>query len=659
MLTKATLLGVAPVQAIEHAWRLLERDPLLAERQAREVLALLPDDARALLIIGVARRRTGDLTAARTVLERIAGLRPDIARTHYELALTLIAQGDCQAGLAALRRAAAPFEAWLDVEDACVLEGDTEAAWRARAEAMRQIVRKPGAGAQDAIAASDALRAGRPGDALSILRFRLRTTPDDLDLLSLLSQAAFRCGDLNTAEKALARCLQMNATYPRARADYAALLAALGKPHEALAHLAFLLQDRPSAPVRLLAASCYTRAGRAEEAEATAAALVREHPAVPALWLCHGESLRHLGRPAEAEAAFREALARRPGYAAAWWALADLKMLRFSAIETATMRALTEKPSVGLRNSALLNYALGRGLEHQGDFSGAMEAYGVGATAQSARIPHHGARHRQLCHGLQGVFSPALLRGGVGGADEAPIFVVGLPRSGSTLVEQILGSHPDVEATMELPEMALLAGSLGWSHDPACLPGYGARLAELTDTGRAALGRTYLARAARYRRRGRPRFIDKAPENFLHTGLIRLILPQARIVDVRKEPMAACFSAYRQLFAAGHAASYDLAGLGRYYRDYEALMAHFDSVLPGVVLRLRYEDLVVDTGREIQRLLDYCGLGQAPACGRFWEMERPVTTHSAEQVREPVHGRALEEWRLYEAWLGPLAKGLS
>jgi hypothetical protein len=239
-----------------------------------------------------------------------------------------------------------------------------------------------------------------------------------------------------------------------------------------------------------------------------------------------------------------------------------------------------------------------------------------------------------------------------------PIFIVGLPRAGSTLIEQILASHSQVEGTMELPDLLMIAGTLAGRNKESDVPRYPAVLAELSLAASQALGRQYLEQTRIQRKTAKPFFIDKMPNNFLHLGLIRLILPHARIIDARRHPMACCFSGFKQQFAEGHRYSYSLEDLGRYYRDYVDLMTHFDAIGPGRVHRVIYERMIEDTETEVRRLLAYCGLEFEGDCLRFYENDRPVRTPSAQQVRQPIYRDGMEHWRHYELWLEPLERAL-
>jgi tetratricopeptide (TPR) repeat protein len=374
-------------------------------------------------------------------------------------------------------------------------------------------------------------------------------------------------------------------------------------------------------------------------------------------WLFYGHALKTVGRTDEAVRAYRTCLELAPGAAEAWLSLADIKTAAFSATDISAIKSQLGKQDVIPAEKARLNYALGSALERAGDHAGAFAAYAAGAGLQR-RMVHYDANAASAAMAqTQALFTRDFFaaRHNTFSPSDAPIFIVGLPRSGSTLVEQILASHGDVEATMELPDIGQIAEDL---RQRAVGAGKSVNdvIAGLDAASRARLGEIYIARTKRFRRTDRRYFIDKMPDNFRHIGLLRLILPQAKIVDVRRAPMAAGFAIFKQYFQAaqGHDYSWDLAEIGRYYRDYAALMAHFDAVLPCAIHLVDYERLIADTEAETRALLAYCGLDFDPACLRFWETERAVQTPSAEQVRQPIFSGGLEQWRHYERWLGPL-----
>jgi hypothetical protein len=305
-----------------------------------------------------------------------------------------------------------------------------------------------------------------------------------------------------------------------------------------------------------------------------------------------------------------------------------------------------------------MHYSLGRALEVAGDYAESFKHYAEGARIRRSQVHYSADDTHSAVQRAKAIFEADFFarHNSEGFCDPAPIFVVGLPRSGSTLIEQILSSHSAVEGTMELPDLAIMAREIGGGTGPGGT--YPECLDALAPDTPAALGRSYIERTRHQRKLGRAHFIDKMPNNWIHVGLIRLILPRAKIIDARRQPMAACFSTFKQHFARGQNFSYDLTELGRYYRDYVALMAHFDSAAPGAMHRIMYEDIVEHTEREIRLLLEYCELPFEEACLNFHETKRAVRTASSEQVRRPIFREGLEQWRKYEPWLDELRQAL-
>jgi tetratricopeptide (TPR) repeat protein len=386
--------------------------------------------------------------------------------------------------------------------------------------------------------------------------------------------------------------------------------------------------------------------------------LLGDYPKQPKLWLNYGHTLRTVRRGKDAAEAYRHCIALAPGLGDAYWSLANLKVAAFAPAEIALMRERLRRPDLVDEDRLHFNFALGKALEDGGEYADAFEHFQAGAAIRRTGLNYDPEANTTEMRRSQGLFTTGFFadRADAGCRSDAPIFIVGLPRSGSTLVEQILASHSAVEGTAELPELGLIAAGLaraGAAHE-----GYPEILASLGMRELAALGERYIELTRVYRKLGRPHFLDKMPNNFQHLGLIHLILPKARIVDVRRHPLGACFSAFKQHFAQGQAFSYDLTDLGRYYRDYVALIAHFEAVLPGRVHRVIYEDLVQDPEGEVRRLLQYCCLPFEPPCLKFYENDRAVRTVSSEQVRRPIFREGLERWWAYEPWLGPLKEAL-
>jgi tetratricopeptide (TPR) repeat protein len=387
--------------------------------------------------------------------------------------------------------------------------------------------------------------------------------------------------------------------------------------------------------------------------------LLARAPKRHAIWLGYGHVLKALGRDEEARHAYRTCLDLKPGWApSVYLSLADLKTAKLTESDLAGMRHALAGSSVF--GQAQLQYAMGHVLEQGGDYAAAFAAYAEGAALRRKEITYDAEDTQAVVTATKSVLDRAFFAAHAGSGDpsEAPIFIIGLPRSGSTLVEQILASHPDVEGTFELLEIGLIADAVRHGRPMRDAPD---AVAALTPAACAELGAAYLDKTRQFRRLGRPRFTDKMPGNLLHVGLIHLILPNARIIDVRRAPMPAGFAAFRQFFQAAQNFadfSYDLREIGRYYRSYLDLMAHFDQALPGKLFHLSYENLVTEPQASIRAVLAYCGLPFDPACLRFWETERPVQTPSAQQVRQPLSTAPLDHWRNFEPWLGALKEAL-
>jgi tetratricopeptide (TPR) repeat protein len=641
--------------ALQHADRLLAADPALAAQQAEAILQASPAHPRGLLILGAARARLGDLAGARAVLEPLAQSQPRAALVHLEWGNLLAQLGHSAAAIAALRHAldmqpTLP-QAWRSLGDLLYLAGDSADADAAYARHLRASVHDPAL-----MAAGDALVGGDLPRAEAVLRAHLKRAPSDVAALRMLAEVGIRLGRYAGAEALLARCLELAPGFAGARYNYAIVLFRQNRAIEALPQMERLVAEAPGdSNYRLMLAAVLASTGSYDRAIDLYAALVAQSPRLPRLWLGYGHALRTSGRRDKAVAAYRAIIDMAPTMGEAWWSLANLKTGALDSGDAAAMRAALSREGISNEDRYHLEYALGRAEEEAGDYAASFAHYAQGARLRRPEVRYDANATSKQVDSTISLMTEAFFaaRAELGCGDPAPLFIVGLPRSGSTLIEQMLASHSSVEGTMELPELANVAREIC----PAAE--YPGALAELDGAHLASLGARYLERASVYRRSGRPFFIDKMPNNWVHAGLIRLILPRARIIDARRQPMASCFSAFKQHFARGQHYSYDLGELGRYYRDYERLMAHFDAVQPGAIHRVQYEAMVTDPEGELRRLLDYCGLGFEPACLRFYENDRPVRTASSEQVRRPIYREGLEHWRHYAAWLGPLAEALA
>ncbi len=639
--------------ALTRAEQFLAAKPDLAARQAAAILEGVPGHPQARLILAAARRRLGDAEAARTMLEPLAREQPGAARVHVEYGLALAALGAFAAATIALRHAVGLQpgmpDAWRALGDVLTLYGDEAGADAAYARHIQASVNDPGL-----LAAAAALCENNLPVAERLLRAHLKRNPTDIAALRMLAEAGTRLGRNRDAEALLARCLALAPGFAGARHNYAIVLYRQHRAAEAIPHLERLLADSPADPAyRNLLAACLAMIGDADRAVALYEGVIAHYRDQPRIWLSYGHALRTAGRRQDSIAAYRNSLALAPGLGEAWWSLANLKTASFSPADLAEMQSRLAA-ATDTEDRLHLHYAIGRALEDADMYETSFQHYRAGAKIRRAAIGYDAERTTDQVRRATALYTPALLQGraGVGCADPAAIFIVGLPRAGSTLIEQILASHPDVEGTMELPEIANLAREIGQDGS------YPEAVRELDAASLTELGRRYMERTRIYRRLERPRFIDKMPNNWLHVGLIHLILPNATIIDARRHPMATGFSAFKQHFARGQHFSYDLTEIGRYYADYAALMAQFAAVLPGRILRVQHETLVENTEAEICRLLAFCGLQFHPACLDFHSNKRAVRTASSEQVRRPIFRDGIDHWRHYEPWLGELRAAL-
>jgi len=578
------------------------------------------------------------------------------------MSLAARAIGSPSEAVLALRRIveAEPFrpQAWRQLGDRLDDSGDRDGAAAAYLAHVRHAVRDPAL-----MAAAAALHANDIPNAESRLRQQLKQAPTDVVAIRMLAEIALRLDRAEDAERLLERCLDLAPGFREARYNHAVALHRLNKPAEAIAALDTLLADAPTdAACRNLKAAVLCRTGDYEPAIAIYAALLAEEPRQPHVWLSYGHALKTAGHTERAIDAYRRCVALDADFGEAYWSLANLKTFRFDDAEIARMHAALARDDLAHEHRLHIEFALGKALEDRKDYGTSFAHYARGNALRLAQVPYSAddtsARLARVREQYTADFFG--MREGMGAAAPDPIFIVGLPRAGSTLIEQILASHSAVEGTMELPEIisitrALRASTRGGGPLDST---YHDALARMRADELRALGEQYIERTRIHRKLGRPLFIDKMPNNFMHVGLIRLVLPNAKIIDARRHPLACCVSGYKQHFARGQNFSYSLEDLGRYYRDYVALMAHFDRVQPGRVHRVFYENMVEHTEREVRRLLDYCGLPFEDACLNFYDNDRPVRTASSEQVRQPIYTSGVDQWRRYEAWLDPLKAAL-
>jgi tetratricopeptide (TPR) repeat protein len=651
--------------ALAHAQRLLDVDPRLAVDQAVAILEAVPRHAQATLILATALRLSGDIPQALRVVDPLGRAFAQAPPIQLEHGLILAAAGQTQAAVAAFKRALAQdaelVEAWRGLAEALELTGDVDGAQAARARQIKGGVRDP-----LLMRAAAALVDERPGEAETLLRGLLETRPDEPAALRMLAEAVARLGRQEEAETLLLRCLEVAPGFTAARHNLATVLYRLGRSEAALVQLALLLAEEPRNPAYLnLKAAALARIGEYAQAIAIYEDVLARYPQQPKGWMSYGHALKTVGRSADCAAAYRKAVDQAPSLGEAWWSLANMKTYRFSDADLAAMEAQLAREDVGPDapsddDRLHLDYALGKAHEDAGRYAESFAHYARGAALRRAQVHYDPAVITAHVARSKAALTAALFaaRAGQGSPAPDPIFILGLPRSGSTLVEQILASHSAVEGTMELPDIGAMAKRLGGAKTSRDVSAYPEILATLSPEDLKALGEEFLDRTRVQRKTDRPLFVDKMPNNWGHVGLIALALPNARIIDARRHPLGCCFSGFKQHFARGQAFSYGLEDIGRYYADYVELMAHFDAVLPGRVHRVVYEAMIEDPEREIRALLNYCGLPFEESCLNFHENDRAVRTASSEQVRRPIFKDAVEHWQNYESWLDPLKSAL-
>jgi len=652
--------------ALAHTAQLLQTNPVLAAEQAAEILKAVPQQPTAMLFLGMARRANGDALAAIDILRPLAAAQPQAAPVHYEFGLALGSAGQCDDAIAALRTAVGlqpeMTEAWRALGDYYTVAGDVDRADAAYAQHIRSSIRDP-----RLMEAGAALCDNRIPHAEALLRTHLKQHPTDVVAIRMLAEVGARLRRYADAENLLARCLELAPGFTAARHNYAVVLHRQNKAAAALIEVDKLLAAEARNPAYAnLKAAILGRIGDYEESIEIYAGVLADYPANAKIWMSYGHALKTAGREAQSIEAYRKSIELIPGCGEAYWSLANLKTFRFTAAEVAAMRAQLRREDLSVEDRFHFHFSLGKALEDAGDFADSFEHYDRGNALRRSGIPYDAEENSAHVRRCKEVFTREFFatRAGFGSAAPDPIFIVGLPRSGSTLLEQILSSHSAVEGTMELPDIIALTRHLAaqapdaGKHKAQQVARYQDVLASLSEQECRALGEQFLQQTRIQRKTGAPFFIDKMPNNFAHVGLIHLILPNAKIIDARRHPLGCCFSGYKQHFARGQNFTYGQADIGRYYRDYVELMAHFDAVLPGRVHRVFYETMIDDTEAEVRRLLDYCGLPFETGCLRFYQNERAVRTASSQQVRQPIFRDAVDHWRNYEPWLGPLKHAL-
>ena len=624
---------------------------------AEEQLEAKPDDGEALYLAAVAARYLKRGNVAQGYLARLHAAMPEYGRAWQEAGHLARASLRSKEAIAAFGRATrfnpALEASWRAQAELLGVAGRTSEAASARAQAER-IAALP----RELVAVTNHLHEGRILRAEEICRHYLRSHPRDIEGMRLLAQIGIKLGILDDAEFLLESAASFAPDNIQVRLDYIDALRRRQKFATAREQAEALYERDPDNPLfqsHLAIESMQT--GDYDRAFALFDAILAKLPRDPATLTSRGHALKTTGRTDDAVESYRSAIDAKPDHGDAWYALANLKTYRFPADEIAAMERQVERANLAFMDRVHLQFALGKALEDRGDHENSFRHYDAGNALKRAQTRYSAdamsaelAKQREVCtadlferHADDGHPAPD------------PIFILGLPRAGSTLLEQILASHSQVDGTLELPNILALAHRLrgrkaGQSRYPEVLH-------DLTVEQLAGFGHDFIENT-RIHRQGAPFFIDKMPNNFRHIGLIHLILPNAKIIDARRDPMDCCFSGFKQLFAEGQEFTYGLTEIGRYYSDYVELMNHWDAVLPGRVLRVRHEDVLDDLEGQTRRMLDYCGLEFEEACLDFHKTDRAVRTASSEQVRRPLNRSGQGAWKPYDPWLGPLREAL-
>jgi tetratricopeptide (TPR) repeat protein len=621
------------------------------------VLSNAPEQREARLFVAIAQRYLGRVPEALKSLATLQQHHPRFSRLYEE-------RGRCHVELRQAPEAIEAFRTALSLNHALpgswgMLEGlyrmtgqaDNATAAAGQVATLRKVP-------AEVVTATGLFVDGDLDAAESLVRTYLLQHGDQIEGMRLLAQIGMAQRVYDDPELLLSAVLAMAPDYRAARQEYAAVLVENHKHQEAQRQLDQLLKDEPeSRSLRMLYAASSVGIGEYERSIELYRTLLLGTPEDAEAHLSIGHALKTLGRTSEAIDSYRRAAACRADFGDAYWSLANLKTYRFTDSELAQIRTALAAPATAAVDRYHLCFALAKALEDGGEFAESFRHYELGNRLKHPEIRYRPAiiennTRQQISVCTREFFAS---RRGWGVPDPDPIFIVGLPRSGSTLIEQILASHSRVEGTQELPNIQQIVSPLRGR--PLRDDRYPQVLTEMKAEDLRALGEKYLTETRAYRR-GRPFFIDKMPNNFRHIGLIHLMLPNARIIDARREPMACCFSNLKQLFANGQEFTYSIEDIARYYRTYLELMRHWDEVLPGRVLRVYHEDVVDDLEGSVRRLLEFCGLEFEPQCLLFHETRRSVHTASSEQVRQALYREGLDQWKHFEPWLEPLKSAL-
>jgi tetratricopeptide (TPR) repeat protein len=646
-----------PDETLSSARKLLQNGRIVdAANACQAVLDQHPKHPDALYTLAVARRLQKNFDDALVLTRSLITIDPSNGRAHQELAHCLRDMGDTEGAFSAYQDAVARNSAllgsWQMLERLNTQSG-REAAAEFAAVQIDYLSSLP----PQLLSVASLIQEGKLYKAEQLCRHFLQTQGHHAEGMRFLAQIGMSFNVHDEAEFLLESAVVLDPGNVGAHFDYVGTLQKRQKFAEALEQARLLREKEPENPqLDMLYANQNLAVGNFEEALGIYRQRAEEMPNNPGIFLTLGHALKTTGQQKEAIEAYTQAYSIKPDFGDAYWSLANLKTYRFDAAQIASMREREASPATQLADRYHLCFALGKALEDHGQYEDSFLYYERGNRLKREEVGYDWRRitkeiDRQIEH-----TSPALFadRAGFGHTARDPIFILGLPRAGSTLLEQILASHSQVEGTMELPNILALAHKLGGRRRIDEEPEYPANLVELTAEECADYGAAFIKDTMIHRKEGTPFFIDKMPNNFRHIGLIHMILPNAKIIDARRSAMGCCFSGFKQLFAEGQEFTYGLEEIGHYYSDYVRLMDHWNRVLPGKILQVRYEEVVADLETQVRRLLDFCGLPFEEACLSFHETERAVRTASSEQVRQPIFKSGVDQWENFSPYLDPL-----
>ncbi|MEL7489846.1 MAG: sulfotransferase [Pseudomonadota bacterium] len=638
----------------------------IADGQFGAALAMLSDILRAdpmladaLYMKAVCERYLTRWDDAALTLDNLKAAAPEFGRAFQEEGHLYRAMGDEPKALHAYQRA-------------CQLNPALEASWRAQGDILQslgrerdlrnvrvqadQLARQP----KEVRAVSNFIYEGKLLKAEKLCRAFLQKNPRHVEAMRLLADLGVRFSVFDDAEFLLESAIEFEPDNIQLRLDYLKVLRKRQKYGAAHELSRALHEKHPSDPMfqSQYAIDCM-HTGEFENALALFDKILKQIPDDAATLVSRGHALKTYGRSDDAVQSYKAAYRARGDLGDAYYGLANLKTYRFSDEEISLMREQEADGQLTYASHIQLCFSLGKALEDREEFAAAFGYYERGNDLKRAQCRYDADQMTEELSAQRQACSKELFErlGGKGHPAPDPIFIVGLPRAGSTLLEQILASHSQVDGTFELPNILAMAHRLRRNKGANGSAPYPHALNEMTTEKLSALGRKYID-DTRIHRAGAPFFIDKMPNNFRHIGLIHLTLPNAKIIDARREPMASCFSGFKQLFAEGQEFTYGLEQIGRYYRDYVDLMRHWDDILPGKILRVQHEDVLDDLEAQVRRMLDFCGLPFESACLEFYKTNRSVRTASSEQVRKPINKSGVDQWRSFEPYLEPLKKAL-